>query len=497
MLATRESLLADAALPVDRRGVSGHPATLIVALLTIAGAWLRLSHLGAKSLWLDEGATVALARTSWRHFAWVWWHGEASLQTVYFLLMRGWMHGGLSEVWLRLPSALFGIASIPLLYMVARKLMPAGPALAGTALLTFSPAAIYYSQEARSYSLAILLVLLSTYFFVLAVECGRRRDWALWTLLGIASFYTHYFAALVVVAQAISLFFKAPPVPWRKAFVCGSLILLAALPGLSYVFRAPPENLHFLWMPRATPREIWHLAKFFGGSGVKVAVALVLWVAGVSMIFRQRRAVEAGSFWRGVLIVLWATVPAIILGMISIREPLFLQRYMVFSLPATVLLAALGMEALGKWRIGLVLVVGLCAMSLPTIVRQYRKPRENWRAASDVVLSSATTGDAVAFFPFYTRIVFDYYRDRFGLEAPPLQVFAPGFYEGGQNAGDLAAAVNRNPHQFRHVWIFVADHGTNLGDFAQGAAVKKELEAVFGAPRVRKFADIDLLQYGD
>src|SRR5271156_2099883 len=111
----------------------------LLTLITIAGAWLRLSHLGAKSLWLDEGATVALARASWQHFAWVWWHAEASLQTIYFLLMRAWILLGDSEAWLRLPSALFGIASIPLVYVLARKLMAVTPALAAAALLAFIP----------------------------------------------------------------------------------------------------------------------------------------------------------------------------------------------------------------------------------------------------------------------------------------------------------------------------------------------------------------------
>ena len=131
--------------------------------------------MGAKSLWLDEGATVALARASWQHFAWVWWHGEANLQTIYFLLMRGWIHLGSSEAWLRSPSALFGIASIPLMYVVARKFTGRHPSLAAAALLAFSPTHVFYSQEARSYTLAILLVLLSTYFFVRAVEDERMR----------------------------------------------------------------------------------------------------------------------------------------------------------------------------------------------------------------------------------------------------------------------------------------------------------------------------------
>ncbi len=151
---------------------------------------------------------MALARASWQHFAWVWWHGEANLQTIYFLLMRGWIHLGQSEAWLRLPSALFGIASIPLIFVVARKFMGPRPPWRAAALLTFSPTHVSYSQEARSYTLTILLVLLSTYCFRAAVDSGRRRDWGLWTAVGILAFYSHDFAALVLVAQACSLFFR-------------------------------------------------------------------------------------------------------------------------------------------------------------------------------------------------------------------------------------------------------------------------------------------------
>ena len=116
------------ALPVAQTGVCANAcpkprptAPLILTLITLAGAWLRLSHLGPKSLWLDEGATVALARASWQQFSLVWWHGEANLQTIYFLLMRGWIHLGSSEACMRSLSAIFGIAAIPLMYVVARK----------------------------------------------------------------------------------------------------------------------------------------------------------------------------------------------------------------------------------------------------------------------------------------------------------------------------------------------------------------------------------------
>ncbi|HZP24631.1 MAG TPA: glycosyltransferase family 39 protein [Terriglobales bacterium] len=492
MAAIREPALASSTTTV-RHWRSRTHANFLLILLTIAGGLLRFWHLGGESLWLDEGATVALARTSWQHFAWVWWHGEASLQTIYFLLMRGWVHGGLSEAWLRLPSAFFGTVSIPLLYIVSRRCwMGTSEALAAAALLAFSPAHVYYSQEARSYALAIALVLLSTYFFLLAVERGDGRDWALWTVFAIAAFYTHYFTVLVPAAQAASLLFKPRPAPWRKVALCGAVVFAAAVPGLTYVFRAAPENLHFVWMPRADGKQVWHLLMFFGGSGVKVALALVLWTLGVVAIARARRIAPI-LFWRGCLVLLWAVLPAVILGLISLREPMFLQRYMVFSLPAAVLLAGLGSGFLRKWKLGIALVIALCAASLPSIAKQYRKPREDWRSATNAVLTNAAPGDAVAFFPFYTRIMLDCYSARVGT-APPLHVFAPGFYAVGEDDRNLLAELDRNPHSFRHVWLFFA--GANPADADRAAQLQAKLQAIFGRPSERKFADVEVLEYG-
>jgi len=491
MLATREVGVAGPQMlsPVAPRG----HAPLVLTFLTAVGACLRLWHLGTKSLWLDEGATVALARAPWQHFAWIWWHGEANLQTIYFLLMRGWIHMGNSEAWLRLPSALFGVASIPLLYVVARKFMEAAPSLGAAALLTFSPTHVYYSQEARSYALAILMVLLSTYFFVDAVQQGQRRQWMLWTVVSTLAFYCHDFTALVLVAQACSLLFKSGRKRWRPLLFGGSVIFLLALPGLTYVFRASPENLHFAWMPRPSLKEFWHLAGFFGGNGVKLAIAGILWGAGLAAVWRNRQATgDSDAFWRGTLIVLWAALPALLLAAISLRQPMFLQRYVIFSLPATLLLAALGVGEFRKWKIGMLLVVLLCGMSVPAIVRRYHKPREDWRDASNAVLAKAASGDAVVFFPFYTRIMLDYYRDRYAGTAPAVNVYAPAFYGDGRDVHDLLEALNRDPHGLRRVWTFVDGRGRD-DDYA---VTQEKLQTIYGDPTVYQFADVTVLEYG-
>lgn len=472
--------------------------TLLLVLLTLAGAGLRLFHLGAKSLWQDEPATVALARITWPHFVQVWWYGEASFQCVYFLLMRGWLHFGNSEFWIRLPSAIFGIATIPVIYIVARKLVGTGPALAAAALLAFSSTHVYYSQEARTYTMTILLVLLSSWFFVQAVEQNRERDWILWTIFSVLAVYGHYFASLVLVAQGCSLFLCKKPVPWKRMLLHALIILAITMPGLTYVFRASSDFLTGALNVKPTPKQLLHLALFLGGSGEKLLLAAILWFAGVVAIRRERLCrSEPEIFWRGVLVILWIVIPIFLTAVVSLHYPVFVQRYMIFSLPAAIMLAGRGMSALRKRNLGLWLVVLLCMTSIVNIALGYRKPREDWRGATDAIIRFAAPGDALLIYPSYARPGFDYYYDRQRGSAPALRIFTPPFYELGEDDESLLRAVGANPTKFRHVWVMVREAGPSKGNLRDDApAVAAQLQSIFGIPVTRQFQNVTLLEFG-
>ena len=470
---------------------------LLLAFVTLAGACFRLFHLGTKSLWLDEGATVTLARMAWPHFVHVWWYGEASFQGAFFLLMRVWLHLGQSEVWVRLPAAIFGIASIPLIYLVARKLVGVGPALASAAILAFSPTHVYYSQEARSYTMTILLVLASSWFFVRAVEQNRETDWALWTVFGVLAVYSHYFASLVLVAQACSFFFHKKPAPWGRLILHGLAILAIAAPGLTYVLRVPPQAMTFPWMPKLTPKQLLHILLFLGGSGAKFLLAAILWIAGVVAIRRERNGESTpGSYWRGMLVISWAAVPIVLTALASLLHPIFVQRYMIFSLSATIMLAGRGVSALPKRHVGFWLVVVLCVASIPTLFLGYRKPREDWRSATNVILTSAQAGDGVVIYPFYAIPGFDYYR-QLDPHAPVLHLFTQPYYGVGDDDQTLLQALSSDSRQFRRVWVMVRREGPprdNLQDDSPAVAAK--LQSVFGTPAIWQFKDITVLEFG-
>ncbi|HUI83327.1 MAG TPA: hypothetical protein VL240_03840, partial [Candidatus Binatia bacterium] len=267
-------------------------------------------------------------------------------------------------------------------------------------------------------------------------------------------------------------------------------------PGLPFLFRAPVHDPSLPPWPRATPKQLLHLALFLGGSGEKLVLSAILWIAALRAIWRDRVSRQQPEiFWRGALLVSWAVLPAVLLALISIREPLFVQRYLIFSLPATVMLAGRGMVALPTRRLGLWLVLALCALSVVNIFLGYRKPREDWRSATAAVLASAAPGDAVVIFPFFARTGFDYYYDLHRADAPPLRSF-PRFYERGEDEHSLDRALD-NPPAFRHVWILMRDQGpgrNTLRDYSPQLSAR--LQSIFGESAVSRYQGIILLEFG-
>ena len=133
-------------------------AILLVALL------LRIFQLDAESLWLDEVYSV-----NWGNHDFVQILG-LSIQNrhppLYLLLLHYWMQlFGDSEFSVRLPSVFFGVFSVAMLYKVGTLLFNKWTGLISAFIMAISAYQIYYSQEARAYTMTILLALLFLLLF--------------------------------------------------------------------------------------------------------------------------------------------------------------------------------------------------------------------------------------------------------------------------------------------------------------------------------------------
>ena len=150
----------------------------LLAIVLVASA-LRLPTLGTQSLWFDEAATWSQVEGTL---------GDLFIRTsadnyppLYNIL--AWLAVqvlGDAEWVLRLPAALLAVANVPLLYLLGRRIAGPSAGLLAAALLALSAYHVWYSQEARMYS---LLAFAATAYAWAAFDCwssagpGRRCCW--------------------------------------------------------------------------------------------------------------------------------------------------------------------------------------------------------------------------------------------------------------------------------------------------------------------------------
>src|ERR1700734_80899 len=179
---------------------------LSIATLTLLGgaaAVLRFSFLVRKPFWFDECFSVEVARLGWTDFCRLMWRREANM-SLYYLLLRGRLHFGSSPFFIRSLSVIISLVTLPAIFWLASRLFDRRVGLLAVALMSFNAFHIRYAQEARSYSLFVLLAILSSGFFVSALREPSLRNRCGYVLASVLAVYAHLYALLLLVAQWLS-----------------------------------------------------------------------------------------------------------------------------------------------------------------------------------------------------------------------------------------------------------------------------------------------------
>jgi hypothetical protein len=224
------------ALPARRETITARlPQWWPLAALTVLAALLRLSTLGAQSLWFDEAFTPlhVLHPSLFTTLEWVP-KTENSPPLWYLIEWFDYRLFGSGAFALRLPSAIAGIALVPVAWRIGRELADRAAAIACAALVTVGPLFVWYSQEARTYGLFMLTAGLATLTFVrvLREPTGRRFAW--FAVAGALCLLSHYFAVFILAGMGIWLL--ADPRTRRRslpALAALGLVALALLPLIS------------------------------------------------------------------------------------------------------------------------------------------------------------------------------------------------------------------------------------------------------------------------
>ena len=336
-----ELLTSPASRPADPARVT-RPELWALAAIVAAGAFLRFREAAATPLWFDEIFTLWVSRQGPAGIAHVL--SQDLHPPLHFLLTWLWRGlGGEGDLWIKSLSILFGLLTLPVLWGFVRELFGRRAALLAALLLALHPVHIAFSHEGRAYGLMWLLVTLAVWTGWRWIERGRVRDGLAFVLSATAALYSLYWA---VAPLGFLGLWGLVALRRRPRGLAGWIALHLAVavlfaPQLVTLIHQARRYHGEHWLSLATVRNLFDWARHLAYGG-RLLVA-PLFALAVLPLFRARERRAAGMLW------LVAFVPVGAVWALAVtREPLFLERYMDFVLPAWCALLAAGIAGLRR-----------------------------------------------------------------------------------------------------------------------------------------------------
>jgi len=407
---------------VRRPALLARPAGLAVAALTILAAAIRFYRLGHQGFWFDEANTALLVHFSPGVMLGLLPRYE-STPPLFYCVAWVWVRVfGDTETGLRSLSAVAGVLTVPVLYAAANRLISRRAALVAAALAACSPLLIWYSQEARSYELLVLLSAVSLWAFAHLLARPTRRAAAAWVLACALALATHYYAILVVIPEALWLL-----VAHRRRRLVLIAVGLVGLCGLALIPLAVSQERtgRGNWIAHASfARRIKEVVPQFAigfGSpayGVLEPLAFALAVFGVVLLILR----ATGRERRGGLIAGGLALGGLVLNLLLVGVGIddLLTRNMIALWVPAALAAAGGFAARRARLVGLGAAVALCVIGLAAaigVARERTLQRPDWRGVA-ALLGRRPTGPAAT---GGRAILIQHYKDLL-----PLGLYLPG-----------------------------------------------------------------------
>jgi 4-amino-4-deoxy-L-arabinose transferase-like glycosyltransferase len=473
----------------------------ILAAIVLAGVALRFAALGHQSFFYDEAVSARLAQEPLVDLL-LGRARDRGNPPLHLVLLHLWMSVfGSGDGAVRAFSAAVGSAAIPLVHSVARRLAGPRVALAAAALFAISPFHVYFAQEARTFALATLLALISTWFLLRAVDDpGDRGAWVGFGAMAFLLMYAHYFDAFFVLSQVAWLLVTR----WRERRVLARAAAALVAAGAVYAV---------VWLPvlwaQATMKgnlargaDSWYL--HLASTPLVFAVGTtLLWKDTVTVLRVAAAALAVVAFGGAALAGLWALrrdrdalaallawllVPLGLAVLVSVAvAPLFQVRYAAYAAPAYAILAGAGLFHLSP-RLRAAAAAAIVAMSALSLASYYGTlVKHDWRAVAAWLTPRLQPGDAVAFDADIGEVAYARYAGpdvhRIRLLEPPDG--SPELrYWGTSPAKEAARPVAADLRAARRVWFVFSDPKSGAGDHYR-LLFAREWQKVEGAPRFR------------
>ena len=420
-------------MPGNRaRAVLADPVLAGVAALTVLAALLRFYRLGHQGFWFDEANTALLVHFSPGKMLGLVPQTE-STPPLYYCIAWVWARiFGYGETGLRSVSAAAGVLTVPVAYGAGRKLVSVPAGLIAAALTACSPLLVWYSQEARSYALLVLLSAASLLAFAYVLERPGPRATAAWVIASALALATHYYAVLVVAPEALWLLALH-----RRRRSAQVAIGLVALCGLALIPLALSQRGtgRADWIAHSPlGRRVAEIFPQFAGGFQSVAysvlepLAVALAILGLLLLLTRSDRTER----RGGLIAAGLALSGLVLALLLVAvgvDNLLTRNLLAIWMPAAVAVAA-GFGGRRARLPGLAAAAVLCGLGVASTIgiaanRNYQRP--DWRGVASVLGARPPAGSPGR------AILVQHYRDLL-----PLSLYVPALRFMGRRGATIS-----------------------------------------------------------
>jgi len=371
-------------------------------LLMLLAAALLLIRLGSRPLWGDEIINVIIDRQDLNSVL-------ANLSVtapgpstrlvgldlhppLFHLIQHVWLKlAGASDLAVRLPSVVYGLIALLLLYRIGRLIDGRGTARWALLLAAISPFWLLYARMARYYALTAMLGLASTLLYLELLKRPTRTRWTAYVLVNTAMLYTDYLVATLLICQLVYLIWVRPSRRWLVTWAA-----TMALVGALYL-----PWLH-VWLKQSAilvnQTVVADLSRSLVGTVLMLAFPWLSFTVGETVFPWEFPAIVAGLLFVGLLLrglvyfarhpaagdwpgsrlaftVLFIFIPLLgTFGVLTFLAPVIpfiaTGNHAFFAFPFVALLAAGGLRAIHRlsWRAA---AIGVLALAHSYSIRNY------------------------------------------------------------------------------------------------------------------------------
>lgn len=440
------------------------PATqAAILVITCVAFLLRVNRLGAQSLWRDEVDTIRFSRWAIQEY---WLLGLTKVGhngPLYFALIYPWRQvTGISEFALRYPSALAGALIVPLGYVLARQLgFSRHTGVITGLLLVTSPYLVWYGQEAKMYTLLVAVVTLAFIGYLKALTGTQVRWWVLFVCATSASFYLHILSPLMLLVYGFValIFFADLRRRWKPWLISMTCLTLPYLPLVIWQFSFFWEGINTGHPFYGFRQQFYLLLQLYSNGLLRLAgiTTLILFVflflCGL-FISNGRTVFEHLKPANRLVLAAWVLLPPLIAYGISLRVPVFEDRYLIYITPPFYLTAALGVILIrhySRWLAALCLGLALTFNLISVWQQQYRPIKADFRAAAQFLMNQPNPPVTIMVQMPYVRHTLNYYYQ------PKYELLEGLWTNNGKTEAEVNAEMTQLTANLTELWLVVSE----------------------------------------